>query len=173
MTNNTTQTNEIAVQENGIVLAQSRIVSENENYIVLVDADGKHVRKAKYQPFSSVKAESREDKIWLMNLMDGAEDSGTGLKDAVGKTIEVANVIFNPYDKINEIDGSTEYGVLTYLITPEKEVYVTSAKAVYFTVKRIFDLFGTPLDSGWENIQLLVQKEKATNGDAIKVKMVG
>lgn len=151
----------------------SVIHRENADYVILQDAAGKFKRKAKYHEFSSVKTETREDKLWLLNLMEGAEESGNGLKEHVGKHIEVENVIFRPYDRINEDTGEQEDGVLTYLITPDKIAYVTSAKAVYFTVKRIMELFGMPGTDAWENITLKVLKEKGTNGDMIKVQMVG
>lgn len=154
-------------------LTVSTQVRETENYVILKDENGKFSRKAKYHDFSSVSVETREDKIWLMNLMDGTEDTGNGLKDHVGKQIEIANIITRPYDRINEETGEIEYGVLTYLLTPEKVAYVTSSKSVYFSIIRIMDLFGKPNEPEWENITIKVLKEKATNGDAIKIKMIG
>lgn len=162
-------------QENmGLVVAGNRqVVKETENYVVTRGEDGKFSRKAKYNEYSSIKAESRADKIWLMNVLEGSDESSNGLKGQVGKTIEVQDIITRPYDRLNEDTGLEEYGVLTYLITPEKEVFVTSSKTVYFTVTRIMDLFGRPDTAEWENIQLKVGKEKGTNGDIIKVKMIG
>jgi hypothetical protein len=165
-------TNEIANVE-AVQVVTGEIVREEKNYVVIKNEEGKFVRKAKYSSYSSVKAESREDKIWLMNLMEGNEDTGNGLKDHVGKIIEVANIITRPYDKINEDTGVTEYGVLTYLFTPDKIAYVTSSKNVYFSINNIMDLFGRPDEAGWENIKIKVGKEKGLNGDMIKVKMVG
>lgn len=62
--------------------------------------------------------------MWLLNLLEGDEESGNGLKDHVGKIIEVQDVITRKYDRINEDTGEQEYGVLTYLITPEKIAYL-------------------------------------------------
>lgn len=167
----TKSNNEVMVNEE---VAKGMVVhSENDLYTVYKTHEGKFVRKAKFHEYSSVKAETKEEKIWLLNLLEGAEDTGYGLKDHVGKTIEVADVITRKYDRINEETGELEYGVLTYLLTPEKEAYVTSSKNVYFSINRIMDLFGKPDEEGWENVQVLVQKEKATNGDLIKIKMVG
>jgi hypothetical protein len=148
-------------------------VSENENYVILKDEAGKFVRKAKFNDYSSIVAESRADKMWLLNLLEGAEGSGNGLKEHVGKQIEVANVITRKYDKINEETGQTEYGVLTYLLTPDKVAYVTSSKSVYFSITRMMELFGKPTDADWENIIVQVGKVKQTNGDSITIKMVG
>lgn len=149
------------------------VVNETNDYVVLKDENGKFSRKAKFMDYSSITAETRADKMWLMNLLEGNEESGNGLKEHVGKQIEVANVITRRYDKINEETGQTEYGVLTYLITPDKVVYVTSSKTVYFSIVRIMDLFGKPTDPDWENVIVQVGKEKGQNGDLIKIKMVG
>jgi hypothetical protein len=166
-------TNELATvnTQTGEVLGQV-IVREDENYMVVIE-DGKHVRKAKFTDYSSIVAESRADKIWLMNVLEGGEENGNGLKSQVGNVIEVANVIFRKYDRINEVTGATEFGVLTYLIDPSKEVFVTSSKTVYFSVKRMLDLFGKPTDENWENIKLQVGKKKGQNGDIITVQMIG
>lgn len=154
-------------------LAVTTQVRETENYVILKDEKGKFSRKAKYASYSSIKAETREEKIWMMNLFEGNEDTGNGLKDHVGKQITVADVITRPYDKVNEETGEIEYGVLTYLFTPEKIAYVTSSKSVYFTLMNIMELFGKPDSELWEDITIQVLKEKATNGDQIKIKMVG
>jgi RNase P/RNase MRP subunit p29 len=149
------------------------IVREEKNYVVIKNEDGKFVRKAKYNSYSSVQAETKAEKIWLMNLMEGNEDTANGLKEHVGKEIEVANIITRPYDRINEETGAVEYGVLTYLLTPDKTTYVTSSKNVYFSIVNIMDLFGAPDQPDWENIIIKVLKEKGANGDMIKIKMVG
>jgi hypothetical protein len=166
-------TNEITTvnAQTGEVLGQV-IVREDENYMVVIE-DGKHVRKAKFKDYSSIVAESRADKMWLMNLLEGDEETGNGLKDHVGAEIEIANVIFRKYDRINEVTGATEFGVLTYLITPNKDVFVTSSKTVYFSVNRMLELFGLPTDEKWENIKVKVGKKKGTNGDIVTVKMIG
>jgi hypothetical protein len=64
-----------------------------------------------------------------------------------------------------------EYGVLTYLLTPDRVAYVTSSKTVYFSTMRMVELFGEP--SKEEPFVVQVGKEKAQNGDLIKIKMIG
>lgn len=164
-------TNELQKQEVQAELVTT--VKETDDYQIVKDENGKFVRKAKFKNYSSFKAETRQDKIWLLNVMEGDEESGNGLKSHVGKTIEVEHIITRTYDKINEETGEIEYGVLTYLITPEREVYVTSSKTVYFSITRIMELFGRPDEEGWENIKVKIGKEKGQNGDIIKIKMVG
>lgn len=175
-TNQTTQneivTNEEVATQTPEIMAQN-VVSETDEYVVLKDADGKFVRKAKFADFSSIVAESRADKIWLMNVLDGDEESGNGLKSHIGKQIEIQDVITRKYDKINPDTGVTEYGVLTYLITPDRIAYATSSKTVYFSITRLMKTFGTPGSKEWENILVKVTSKKSTNGDAINIKMVG
>jgi hypothetical protein len=115
---NELQTNEIVEAQNQVEVVKS----ENEEYVVVQGADGKYSRKAKFKDYSSIVAESRADKIWLMNLLEGDEGTGNGLKDHVGQIIEVQDIITRRYDKINEETGAIEYGVLTYLIAPDKQV---------------------------------------------------
>lgn len=162
--------NEVAeVQENGVSVVQR----ENDEFVVIKDENGKFKRKAKFKEYSSVKAETKEEKMWLLNLLEGDEESGNGLKDHIGAEIEVANVITRTYDRINEDTGEQEYGVLTYLIAPNGVAYVTSSKTVYFSINRIMDLFGYPHEESWENIKVKVGKQKGQHGDIIKIKMIG
>ena len=166
-----TNTNEIAnVQAE---LHEVEVVRENDQYQVIKNAEGKFERKAKYNFYSSIKPESRQDKIWLSNLLEGAEETGEGLKNHVGKVIEVADIITRPYDKINEDTGATEFGVLTYLITPDRVAYVTSSKSVYFAITRNMELLGKPDDEDYENLMVKVIGEKGANGQIIKIKVVG
>jgi hypothetical protein len=164
--------NELVENEQVNETAVSVIEREDENFVI-VKEEGKFVRKAKFHDYSSIKAETKEDKMWMLNLLEGDEESGNGLKDHVGQQFEVADVITRKYDRINEKTGQQEYGVLTYLITPERQVFVTSSKTVYFSITRIMDLFGKPDSDEWENIIVRVGKTKGQNGDIIKIKMVG
>jgi hypothetical protein len=165
--NQTTELVEVQNQELEVVQ------SENADYAIVKDAEGKFKRKAKFKSYSSVKVETRQEKMWLLNLLEGSEETGNGLKDHVGKQIVVQDIITRQYDRINEDTGATEYGVLTYLITKDKIAYVTSSKTVYFSVMRTLDLFGYPDEAGWEPITFKVGKQRGTNGDIIKVQMVG
>lgn len=155
-------------------IVEQKIVREDERFVTVLE-NGKYIRKAKFQDYTSIVAESRADKIWLFNLMNSDEENGigTGLKELVGKSIEMANVIFRKYDKVNEVTGQVEYGVLTYILDPNKEVYVTSSKTVYFAIEEMLRLFGKPTDENWENIVLKVGKKRGTNGDIITVQMIG
>ena len=150
------------------------IVRQDEDFIVVKTSEGKFKRKAKYKEYSSVKVETKEEKIWLSNLMDmNSEDDSAGLKNHVGAQIEVQDVILKKYDRINEETGEQEFGVITYLITPDRTAYVTSSKSVYFKIIEDMKLFGKPHEDGWENLTYQVTKKKGQNGDMILIKLVG
>jgi len=166
-----TNKNEVATQQNENTLVE--LVEETKDFNVYKNAEGKFVRKAKFEDYSSVQPKTREEKIWLMNLIENEDEAGFGMKESVGQEIEVQDIIFRKYDKVDEDTGELIYGVLTYLITPERHAYVTSSKSVYFTVKNIMKMFGRPDDEEWVNIKVKIGKEKMTNGDGIKIKMIG
>lgn len=159
--------------ETGEIVERANVVEETDNYIITQDQNGKFVRKAKFNEYSSFKAETREDQIWLLSVFEDDEDSGMGLRDNVGKIIEVEHIITRKYDSIDEETGEKIFGVLTYLITPDRKVYVTSSKTVYFNIERITELFGKPHEENWENIKLEIKTKKGTLGDIVYVTMVG
>jgi hypothetical protein len=144
-----------------------------ENYEVTQNEEGKFVRKAVYNAYSSITPETKAEKIAMMNLLSGDDEKSSPLGDHIGAQIQVADVIFNPYDKINEDTGESEYGVLTYLITPDNTVYVTSSKSVYFSLKRIFQVFGEPHYEADDIITVQVVKKKGQNFQYTDIKLVG
>jgi hypothetical protein len=160
MINLTTEKNEMMVS------------SIKESYEITQNAEGKFQRKAVYQPFSSIVPVTKEEKINMMNLLNG-DDVGQPLGENIGKQFQIADVIFNPYDKVNEETGEMEFGVLSYLITPENIVYVTSSKSVYFSLKRIFQVFGEPHYSEDEVITIQAVKKKGQQFQYTDIKIVG
>jgi hypothetical protein len=107
----------------------------------------------------------------LLNLFEANEGAGDELKKHVGQQIQVADVITRKYDKINEETGELEYGVLTYLLTSDRQAFVTSSKSVYFSIMHILEVFGEP--SKEEPFILKVLKKKMQNGDQILVQLLG
>lgn len=163
------QTNETTHE---VTPQQTVLVKEDENYTIHKDSSGKYSRRAKYALYSSFEAQTREEKVWLLNLFDSQEGSATALSDAVGSTINIKHVIIRKYDSIDEDSGELVNGVLTYLIDTDDNAYVTSAKAVYFSINRIMEVFGKPTDDEWVDMKVTVTKTKMTNGDAINIKML-
>lgn len=143
------------------------------NYEVSQNVEGKFVRKAVYTSFSSVTPETKEQKIAMLNMLNGDNENTQPLGEHIGKQFEVADVIFNPYDKINEETGEVEYGVLSYLITPEGVIYVTSSKSVYFSLKKIFMVFGEPHYSAEDVITVKAVKKQGQNFKYTDIQIVG
>lgn len=148
-------------------------VSVKENYQVSQTQDGKFVRKATYQSFSSIVPETKEQKIAMMNLLSGDDEKTQALGEHIGQHITLSDVMFQPYDKINEETGEMEYGVLSYLVTPEQVVYVTSSKSVYFSLKRIFQVFGEPHYDESDVITVKVVKKQGQQFKYTDIQIVG
>jgi hypothetical protein len=148
-------------------------VTVKENYEVMQNQEGKFIRKAVYQQFASIVPETKEQKIAMMNLLSGDDEKTQPLGEHIGAHIKIADVIFNPYDKVNEETGEMEYGVLTYLITPDQVVYVTSSKSVYFSMKRIFQVFGEPHYTQEDEITVKVVKKQGQQFKYTDIQIVG
>lgn len=161
--------NEVAVAETHEVATQA---AENNTYSITQNADGKFQRKAIYKEFSSVRPESRAQKIALLQLLE-SDDIATPLNKAVGQKIEIADVIIRPYDSLNEETGELEYGVLTYMITPDGEAFVTSSKSVYYTLQNVFTVFGLPHYEGEEVVIAQVVKKKGLQYEYTDINIIG
>ena len=168
---------ELIVKENtqdNSLIDLPTITGEDNNYVYFVDKKGKHFRKAKYEDYTSIVPVDRKEMIWLANIMDSDEENGTPLKNAIGQKIEIQDVIIKKYDRVNEETGQIEHGAITYLFTPEKELYATSSLSVLFKLKEYFELFNAkPDDENWENLIVEIGSRKAEKGDAITIKLVG
>lgn len=140
--------------------------------VIKVDENGKYKRVATYEPFTSVVAETREQKIAMMNLLD-SDDVALPMNDYVGAQLKIADVITKPYDSVNEDTGEITSGVLTYLITPENVAYVTSSKSVYFSLQTIFSVFGFPHYSEGEEIIVEIVKKQGEKFKYNDIKVVG
>ena len=154
-------TNEITVQTEAA-----------NNYEIKQNAEGKFERKAIYTPFSSVRPETRAQKIALLQLLE-SDDVAIPLNEAVGKKITIADVIIRPYDKVNEDSGEMEYGVLTYMISTDGEAFVTSSKSVYYTLQNVFSVFGAPHWEGEEAVTVQVVKKKGLQFNYTDINVIG
>lgn len=168
-------TNELMNVKTGEMIKGDVVVRENEDMVVVQKADGKFVRQAKYKDFHSFVPQTTEEKIELFNIMNaGEEESDNGLSSNVGKKITIRDIVQTAYDKVNEDTGELEHGVVTYLFTPENEVFVTSSKSVHFTLSNLFKVFGNPADKeNYVPIIVEVTSTRRENGKQINVKLVG
>ena len=145
---------------------------EVKGYEIKQNAEGKFERKAIYQPFMSVTPETRAQKIALLQLLE-SDTVAKPLNDCVGSKITIADVIINPYDKVNEDTGEMEYGVLTYMIDTNGEAYVTSSKSVYYTLQNIFKVFGLPHWEEDEAVTVQVVKKKGLQFNYTDINVIG
>lgn len=144
----------------------------SEGYELTRNEEGKFKRRAVYHAWSSVKPETREQKIAMMNLLNSG-DEANALSDFIGVEIKIADVIFNPYDSVDEDTGELTNGVLTYILTPEGVPYVTSSKSVYFTLKNMFKAFGEPHYNEDEAVTVQAVKKKGLQFQYIDLKIIG
>ena len=145
---------------------------EGKGYAITQNAKGKFERKAIYQPFMSVTPETRAQKIALLQLLE-SDTVAKPLNDCVGNKITIADVIINPYDKVNEDTGEMEYGVLTYMIDTNGEAYVTSSKSVYYTLQNVFKVFGLPHWEEDEAVTVQVVKKKGLQFNYTDINVIG
>ena len=157
----TENTNEIQVQAEAA-----------NNYEIKKNSEGKFERKAIYQAFMSVRAETRAQKIALLQLLE-SDTVAKPLNDCVGNKITIADVILSPYDKVNEDTGEMEYGALTYMIDTNGEAYVTSSKSVYYTMLNIFKVFGVPHWEEDEAVTVQVVKKKGLQFNYTDINVIG
>jgi hypothetical protein len=151
-----------------------QVVTGNGNqYVITKDVNGKYERKTVYSPLSTVKAETKEEKIFLVNLLNGDEEGSLQMKKHVGAVIDLVDVIFKPYDSLDEETGELTNGVLTYLFDESGKIYVTSSKSVYHTLYNVFNVFGKPREENYLGLELEIVEKKGLQYNYIDVKVVG
>lgn len=154
--------------------ATSNVMVSNikEDYAIVQGVDGKYIRRAIYKPYSSVHPTTREQKIAMLNLLN-SDDEALPMADYVGTKIALVDVIFNPYDAVDEDTGELTNGVLSYLFDISGKVYVTSSKSVYFSLKRVFMVFGEPHYTNDEAVTVEVQRKDGPEHKYIDLKIIG
>lgn len=166
---NNTQTNELAVAG---LQQEIALVSPDGKSMIVMDENGKFKRKAIFQPFSSVVAETREQKLALFNLLE-SDDIAKPLGDNVGTKIKIVDVVHTPYDAVDEDTGELTNGVLTYLIEGDGTAYVTSSKSVYYTLQNAFKAFGFPHYNEGDELTVEVVKKDGRQFKYVDVKILG
>lgn len=146
--------------------------SNQEQYEITQESNGKFKRKAIYQPYSSVTATTKEEKIRMINLLSD-DSEAQPLKSHIGHQIVLADVIFQPYDKLDEDTGEIEYGVVTYLIDQDGLAFVTSSKSVYHSLKKFFTVFGEPHYTEEEAITVQIVEKKGRQHKFVDLKLIG
>lgn len=150
------------------------VVGETDEYVKVRLPDGTYKRNAKFEDFTSFVPEEYEDKVWLAQILTADEGSDLimGMKDHAGTTFELEHLMFEKFTKIDEKTGQESFGVLTRIITPERDVYATTSKAVYFTLHKIMKMMGYPTDENYVPLSFTITKRKRENGDQINLELV-
>jgi len=161
-------TNELAVTMTEEVMT----VSPDGKSMIVRDAEGKFKRKAIFKQWMSFTPETREQKLHVFNLLN-SDEMAHPMKDKVGTQIKIADVIFNPYDRVDEETGEMQNGILTYLIQPDGEAFVTSSKSVYYSLENAFKAFGTPHYGEGEELTVEVVLKKGLQFKYVDVKIIG
>ena len=170
-----TNSNELTTTNTIETLALETIVSDTKDFTIYKQADGKFRKEMKYEKFFSKVPETEEEQLKLYQVFNSDEDSKlvTSLKTVEGMPIEIQNVYFNPYQSFDEETGKSTNGVTTMIEDTEGEYYATSSKAVYFTLKNIFEAFGTPNTPNYKPIVVTVTGKKLAKGRQINLEMQG
>lgn len=154
---------------------QNEIVNAEDmlQFEVTQDERGKFKRRAVYQPYSSLKPETTEQKIALFNLMEGDSEAALPMGEHNGAVLALSDVVIKPYNSVDEETGEIENGVLTYLFGNNDEVYVTSSKSVYHSLKNMFSVFGFPHYSEGEELEIKIVKKQGERFKYTDLELVG
>ena len=90
--------------------------------------------------YTSIKADSEEDKIKLLNALENCDFL---LNDVAPTELAVKDVFIQPYEKEAE-DGETKQKYRTILFDTEGKSYVTTSTYFFFALSKIFNVLGTP-----------------------------
>lgn len=134
------------IEKNELELINGEVLQEDENFLIVKTPENKFKRKAKYKAYSSVNPETPEQKRKMFKLLNDSDESGIAspMKDNIGVTFNLVDVVCQPYDTIDEDTGERQLGVISYLFSDEGDVFVTSSKSVYHTLQNMFQAFGEP-----------------------------
>lgn len=139
-----------------------------DSMVTVRGQNGKYSRKLVYSPLNTVThSQNRADLMRLTAILSGSDDELVqAFSDNIGATFELENVIFKPYESINDLTGELEYGVVSYLFgAGEEKPYVTSSKSVYITLKNYFAVFGIPNTPEYLGLTLTIVNKKGRDHD--------
>lgn len=120
--------------------------------------------------FCSIKAETEEEKIKLLNALETCDFV---LNDIVpregGKEITVKDVLIQQYEKDVEGEKKTKYR--TILFDTEGKTYITTSNFFFYSLSKIFNVLGTP-DNWSKPYTFEIYRKDVQNGKkALSVKI--
>ena len=121
--------------------------------------------------FCSIKAETTEEKIKLLNALETCDFLLDDIvpKDGTSKEITVKDVLISQYEK--EIEGEKKTKYRTILFDTEGKTFITTSNFFFYSLSKIFNVLGTP--DNWEKpFTLEVYRKDVQNGrKALSVKV--
>lgn len=90
--------------------------------------------------YSSMKAETREEKLDLFEAVTNAEP----LEDHINECINVQDVTIQPVEFVDDVTGEIKMQNRITLITPEKDAFVCTSLGVETSLKQLFGIVGNP-----------------------------
>lgn len=134
---------------------------ENNEIMAINNANGK--------VFSTIKAETKEDKKKLYNALQNCD---VMIKDIPGQTITFDGIYINEYQK-NELkeDGSPRIGHKTILFGTDGKTYITTSNYFFNSIAQILGANGGVSKEDPLTIKI-VKKATKGQGDAIAAEWV-
>lgn len=156
-------------------LNEIKVIKETPAFTVVQDEKGKYRKVMNYDKFTTYVPETQKEKVEFFNLMnDDTNENVIPMKQAIGVPIDIINVITNPYDSIDEDTGVEIHGVTTMLQDKDsKKWFVTSSKAVYYTVQNLIAAFGAPNTPSFAGLKVGITSKRQQKGDQINITLVG
>lgn len=91
--------------------------------------------------FTTVKGDDFETKAKIFNAVNDAKP----VSDLSGKPFEIADLVIESAEFVNEKTGEIEPAVRTIFITPSGDAYQAFSGPIFNAAKRILTLLGEPL----------------------------
>lgn len=110
--------------------------------------------------YSSIKADSKDEKIKLLNAMESCDFV---LNDVAPLTMKLKDVYISQYSKTDE-NGETRTKRRTILFDADGKTYVTTSNYFFFAISKIFGVLGTP-DTWSEPLEIEIYRKNLKNGN--------
>lgn len=110
--------------------------------------------------FSSLRADTPEEKKHLFNIMNNPEER---VDNHINEVIFVKDVYCEMVDMMDEKTGEIVSAPRIILVNPEGVGYACVSKGIFSALKKLFNLYGVPT---WEEpLQLKVKRVKTRTGN--------
>src|SRR5699024_10503269 len=141
----TNELSNVNMETGEIVETSDHIVQDTSDYTIEKKDNGKFDKQMKFKEYMSRVHETDEEKIELDKVFNNSNSNLVKrLSYEVGNTINIKDVFIIPYESFDEGSGNVIQGVLTTLQDTDGQYYATSSKSVYYSLKNIFQAFGSP-----------------------------